>query len=152
MVWVGDRSNSESSVYLENDETGEMNVNEGRREKVLSSTGAWRPAASLPSHDFNINCDQFAKNIHDLNVLAGEGIAKIERTSDGARLKVTVFLSLHLSFFSELRLQFFNDVSQNDWMSIVSCDLLISCSDARTSAAYPLLKWHCYVQWTISTI
>lgn len=99
MVWVGDRSNSESNVYLENDETGEMNVDGGQREKLLGSAGVWKPAASLPSDDFNINYDQFAKNIHDLNVLAGEGIAKIEHTSDGARLKVTILLSLYLSFF-----------------------------------------------------
>ena len=36
----------------------------------------------------SIDYDKLLDNIKDLNVLAGEGISRIQRTTDGARLKV----------------------------------------------------------------
>ena len=41
----------------------------------------------LPKIDY----DKMMENIKDLNVLAGEGISRIQRTTDGARLKVRIF-------------------------------------------------------------
>lgn len=35
-----------------------------------------------------VDYDKMMENIKDLNVLAGEGISRIQRTTDGARLKV----------------------------------------------------------------
>jgi len=41
----------------------------------------------LPKIDY----DKMMENIKDLNVLAGDGISRIQRTTDGARLKVRTF-------------------------------------------------------------
>ena len=37
---------------------------------------------------FRVDYDLIMRNIEELNILAGEGIAQIQRTADGARLKV----------------------------------------------------------------
>ncbi len=42
-------------------------------------------------NDFSIDFDQILGNINELNILAGEGISKIQHTIDGARLKVNTF-------------------------------------------------------------
>ena len=46
-------------------------------------------ASSVPaSAQFTVDYDQVLHNIEELNALAGEGIAQIQKTTDGARLKV----------------------------------------------------------------
>ena len=38
--------------------------------------------------NFHVDYDLVIRNIEELNILAGEGVAKIQQTQDGARLKV----------------------------------------------------------------
>ena len=40
---------------------------------------------------FNVDYNRMVENIQDLNALAGEGVATIKHTKDGARLKVKTF-------------------------------------------------------------
>ena len=68
MEWLGDQTESESETYLQTEEE------------------VWRPATSL--HSFEVNFDLINKNVEDLNVLAGEGLCKIQHTVDGARLRM----------------------------------------------------------------
>ena len=42
--------------------------------------------------DFKVDYNLMLENIKDLNTLAGEGVASIKHTKDGARLKVSFFL------------------------------------------------------------
>ena len=56
--------------------------------------------ASVPGGDFHVDYNQIIKHIEELNVLAGEGVAKIQHTTDGARLKVRFNLSLISTRFS----------------------------------------------------
>lgn len=80
MVWVGEKSDPTSSVYNDED--------------VSSSSGGtedlWRPESSLAGDDEppTIDYDKLMENIKDLNVLAGDGISRIQHTTDGARLKL----------------------------------------------------------------
>ena len=41
--------------------------------------------------DFKVDYNLMLENIKDLNTLAGEGVAAIKHTKDGARLKVGFF-------------------------------------------------------------
>ncbi|XP_050391783.1 UBX domain-containing protein 11 [Patella vulgata] len=89
MVWLGDKSSEESEVYLEEEE-GEVEE-EGEEEDSSTDDGGimWRPGSSVSSvRPFQINFDQLIENIKDLNILAGEGLAKVTKTTDGARLKI----------------------------------------------------------------
>ncbi|CAG5131965.1 unnamed protein product [Candidula unifasciata] len=103
MVWVGESLNEHSDVYLEDadhiaesDEQNTFTVTSNRSESsdgsVASSNpfGVWQQDVSLPvvqsspSLDFN----QLVENVKDLNVLAGEGVAQIKKTTDGARFEI----------------------------------------------------------------
>ena len=42
---------------------------------------------SVPK-EFTVDYDVIIENVKELNILAGEGISKIQHTVDGARLKV----------------------------------------------------------------
>lgn len=44
--------------------------------------------ASVPTSELKVDYNQLIKNVQELNVLAGEGVARVQRTTDGARLKV----------------------------------------------------------------
>ncbi|XP_033741239.1 UBX domain-containing protein 11-like isoform X5 [Pecten maximus] len=77
MVWVGEKSNPNSDVY--NDEGSSSTSSEG---------DTWRPGTSVSNQpDFEIDFNVIIENIKELNVLAGEGVSKIQHTTDGARLK-----------------------------------------------------------------
>ncbi|XP_069130862.1 UBX domain-containing protein 11-like isoform X3 [Argopecten irradians] len=77
MVWVGEKSNPNSDVY--NDEGSSTTSSEG---------DSWRPGTSVSNQpDFEIDFNVIIENIKELNVLAGEGVSKIQHTTDGARLK-----------------------------------------------------------------
>ncbi|XP_021354051.1 UBX domain-containing protein 11-like isoform X3 [Mizuhopecten yessoensis] len=77
MVWVGEKSNPNSNVY--NDEDGSTTSSEGDN---------WRPGTSVSNQpEFEIDFNIIIANIKELNVLAGEGVSKIQHTTDGARLK-----------------------------------------------------------------
>ncbi|KAH9496242.1 UBX domain-containing protein 11 [Bulinus truncatus] len=100
MVWVGENGNSISNVYLPesvDDEDDENITNTSIRSyspdnSIASSNpfGIWRQDVSLPSSQapFNIDFNLLIENIKDLNVLAGEGVAQIKKTADGARFTV----------------------------------------------------------------
>lgn len=54
---------------------------------------------------FTVDYDRVIENIKDLNVLAGEGVSKIQHTTDGARLRVKfgqafIFFKNQISFIS----------------------------------------------------
>jgi len=38
--------------------------------------------------DFRVDFDKLMENLKELSILAGDGISKIQHTTDGARLKV----------------------------------------------------------------
>ncbi|CAG2231550.1 unnamed protein product [Mytilus edulis] len=81
MVWIGEKSDPHSDVY--NDEE----LSDGSSEEL------WRPESSLAGDDDpppspSIDYDKILENIKDLNVLAGDGISRIQHTTDGARLKM----------------------------------------------------------------
>ncbi|XP_062604679.1 UBX domain-containing protein 11-like [Saccostrea cucullata] len=96
MVWVWEKIDT-SSVYY-NDKSSADSESDGEEE-------LWRPESSL-SHtvpapvtttatrsdtvqsEFKVDYDKIIENIKDLNVLAGEGVSKIQHTSDGARLRL----------------------------------------------------------------
>ncbi|CAI9738350.1 domain-containing 11-like [Octopus vulgaris] len=69
----------------------------GRRKRSLrrkSSTGTydpclWSPEESIPEPSLKVDYDVIIENIKELNLLAGEGVANVESTKDGARLKYT---------------------------------------------------------------
>lgn len=80
MVWVGEKADDESEVY--NDDSEE---------------DVWRPASSVSQQpSYQINYNTMIENIKDLNALAGEGVAKITHTKDGARLKMPDAVQLTL--------------------------------------------------------
>ena len=57
-----------------------------------------------------MNYDLIIRNVKELNIIAGEGESKIEKTKDGARLKVLHFvfpLSTCLCFFGQKPISFF---------------------------------------------
>ncbi|CAC5409943.1 unnamed protein product [Mytilus coruscus] len=79
MVWVGEKSDPSSDVYNDED------LSSGSSEEL------WRPESSLAGDDDPpppIDYDKILENIKDLNVLAGDGISRIQHTTDGARLKM----------------------------------------------------------------
>ena len=51
---------------------------------------------SLPE-EFTVDYDVVIENVKELNILAGEGISKIQHTIDGARLKVRYSLNILFS-------------------------------------------------------
>lgn len=93
MVWVGDQDDPSSSKYL--DDSSDDEGNEGKKagkagRKAGTVTDEWdtpvenEKAQGMP---FKIDFDLLLANIRDLNVIAGEGVAKVQHTTDGARLK-----------------------------------------------------------------
>jgi len=59
--------------------------------RLIIFLGTWNPDASTPqpgSHS-RVNFDKLIENIRELNAIAGEGEAQIEKTKGGARFKVS---------------------------------------------------------------
>ncbi|KAJ8315413.1 hypothetical protein KUTeg_007563 [Tegillarca granosa] len=57
-------------------------------ETFLSDYGmVWVESSLSVNAEYKVDYDVMVENIQDLNVLAGEGISKIQHTTDGARLK-----------------------------------------------------------------
>ncbi|KAL3882584.1 hypothetical protein ACJMK2_028914 [Sinanodonta woodiana] len=82
MVWVGEKSKFNSSVYND-DKTSDSSEEEEEEEEV------WRPETSLSkSPSFKVDYNLLIENIQELNILAGDGVTKIHHTVDGARLKM----------------------------------------------------------------
>ncbi|XP_067863014.1 UBX domain-containing protein 11 isoform X2 [Heptranchias perlo] len=78
MVWVGAEKDESSNVYLKEEEEP--------RELPVPSGPVWFPDdAAVKS--FRMDFDLVLENIKDLNILAGEGEARIEHIAGGARLK-----------------------------------------------------------------
>lgn len=73
MIWVGSVSDPETNVYSKDED---------------DSPTVWQPAASLAQDYIVVDYDAILKNVNELNILAGEGQAKIQHTVDGARLKI----------------------------------------------------------------
>ena len=94
MVWVGEESNDNSSVYLdEDDEKQTDDQTPVPSDAMPQNPGAvWRQDTSLNRDDtttsVQIDFDLLVENIQDLNVLAGDGTKPIRKTSDGARFEV----------------------------------------------------------------
>lgn len=114
MVWVGDKDAEDSYVYLdanvdEGEDEAEYEANHendaennnftsgpskgSKTDKTLANLNplaTWRQDSSIStdSTPFHIDFDLLFENIRDLNVLAGEGVAQIKKTNDGARLQI----------------------------------------------------------------
>ncbi|XP_064617587.1 UBX domain-containing protein 11-like [Liolophura sinensis] len=81
MVWVGESADDDSDVY-------QADSDEDDTQSTKSNQGIWRPGASVPTTELKVDYNQLIKNVQELNVLAGEGVARVQRTTDGARLKI----------------------------------------------------------------
>ncbi|XP_030074217.1 UBX domain-containing protein 11 isoform X2 [Microcaecilia unicolor] len=78
MIWVGEsESLSDSELLEKSPETGP---------EIQPSQAFWKPGHSTASR-FQVDFDLILKNVKDLNILAGEGESKVERTEGGARLR-----------------------------------------------------------------
>ncbi|XP_052244196.1 UBX domain-containing protein 11-like isoform X3 [Dreissena polymorpha] len=78
MVWVG-----EDEEQAEQEESDEEEM--------------WRPGSSVSQQPtFRVDYNRLVENIKDLNALAGEGVAFITQTKDGARLKMPDSIQLTL--------------------------------------------------------
>nr|CAB3267479.1 UBX domain-containing protein 11-like [Phallusia mammillata] len=86
MIWVGDKSETSSE---DKDEEEKLPV---------APNGTWKPAMSMKASSFTFipDYDLVLRNIQDLNVIAGEGVSKVEKTKDGARLKMQETVSMTL--------------------------------------------------------
>ncbi|XP_053397446.1 UBX domain-containing protein 11-like isoform X2 [Mercenaria mercenaria] len=72
MIWVGNQSGDDSDD--DSDSGGDQ---------------LWRPASSVSQQPkFRVDYNRLFENIKDLNALAGEGVASVTHTKDGARLKM----------------------------------------------------------------
>lgn len=82
MVWIGDTEGNEDTP----------------QEPEPSSAPAakmWAPDAAIPQ-EFKVDFDAIVRNVAELNVLAGEGIAKIEAKDGARRLLMPDPVPLHL--------------------------------------------------------
>ncbi|XP_041352482.1 UBX domain-containing protein 11-like [Gigantopelta aegis] len=80
MVWVGEQAACGADVY---------NTEKLGSDPDDEDAGMWRPGSSVSrTPDFHVDFDRIIENIKDLNTLAGDGVAKIKHTTDGARLKI----------------------------------------------------------------
>ncbi|XP_077977161.1 UBX domain-containing protein 11-like [Glandiceps talaboti] len=82
MMWVGDdkKTDNESQYDILSDrEDGDDDDND--------EENVWRPATSVPPPAFQVDFNKVIENIKELNVLAGEGVHRIQRTIGGARLR-----------------------------------------------------------------
>lgn len=80
MVWVGDQDHPDANVYHQEDQRMEES-------RVRLELDDWNKAPEAThGQPFKINFNMLLANIRDLNVIAGEGEAKVIRTLDGARL------------------------------------------------------------------
>ncbi|KAK7478069.1 hypothetical protein BaRGS_00030675 [Batillaria attramentaria] len=93
MVWVGEQDDPDSNLYLpDSDATSSDTKSSEGREQVAGPSKVdlddWStPVTKGRGEPFNIDFDLLLANIRDLNVIAGEGEARVQRTVDGARLK-----------------------------------------------------------------
>merc|ERR1712226_21995 len=90
MIWVGDSNNDENQDL----ELGSENENSA----LPSENGEWSPDKSI---DFmtQMPFDQILKGVRDLNVLVGEGIARIAQTKTGATFKIPE--PVNLEFYAD---------------------------------------------------
>ena len=82
MVWVGEQDDPESDFYLDDSQS-----HLSRKQQQEAAGLALDDTSSPPDQAFNINFDLMFENIRDLNVIAGEGEARVQHTTDGARLR-----------------------------------------------------------------
>ncbi|XP_048468895.1 UBX domain-containing protein 11 [Rhincodon typus] len=78
MIWIGSEKDEASNVYLKEEEEPQKLPNP-------SELPSYRGDAAL--EPFQMDFDLVLENIKDLNVLAGEGEARVEHITGGARLK-----------------------------------------------------------------
>ena len=67
--------------------------------------GVWNQSKSItpgPGDDnpYNIDYDKLVENVKELNIIAGDGETKIEKTQSGARFKVCI--NFYFLFFMNL--------------------------------------------------
>lgn len=77
MVWVGSGGGRPSNDY-----------NVGSSHETM-----WSPSSSIATpQKFSVDFDVVIKHIKELNILAGEGSSEVTRTSNGAQLKVRMYV------------------------------------------------------------
>lgn len=82
MVWVGEQDDPESDMYVDDQQPMTL-----RKEAQVWAGLELDDAVHTRGEPFKINFDRLFENIRDLNIIAGEGEARIQHTTDGARLK-----------------------------------------------------------------
>ena len=81
MVWVGEQDDPESDIYVSDNQPLRL------RKEVQEQAGLFLgDATETRGEPFKINFDRLFENIRDLNIIAGEGEARVHYTTDGARL------------------------------------------------------------------
>eukprot|EP00794_Sanderia_malayensis_P000496 gene496-1142_t len=93
MTWVGpeEEANDNTTFKLkENSSSKEESVEDNGHLLSSSRASVWHPMTSLATSPkpFRVDFDLIAKNVEELNTLAGEGEHVISHTTRGARLKV----------------------------------------------------------------
>ncbi|XP_078423333.1 UBX domain-containing protein 11 isoform X2 [Cetorhinus maximus] len=78
MIWVGSEKDEASSVYLKEEE---------EPQELPNPSGLISYPGDAAMTSFQMDFDLVLENLTDLNILAGEGEAKIEHVMGGARLK-----------------------------------------------------------------
>ncbi|XP_038654135.1 UBX domain-containing protein 11 isoform X1 [Scyliorhinus canicula] len=87
MIWIGSEKDEASSVYLKEEE---------EPQEPPDPSGLILHPGDSAMKSFQVDFDLVLENIKDLNILAGEGEARIEHITGGARLKRPDPLSLTL--------------------------------------------------------
>ncbi|XP_070564296.1 UBX domain-containing protein 11-like isoform X2 [Ptychodera flava] len=89
MVWVGDSSKT-------NEDNNRYDVLTESSDEEHQDTDVWRPATSLAKPAFHVDFNKVIENIKELNILAGEGVQRIQKTIGGARLRAPEPITLTL--------------------------------------------------------
>jgi hypothetical protein len=106
LVWVGNSTLSES-------DSEELSTSR-------ASDAVWTQSESLPREeriDFNV----LVAKINELNIISGEGVFKIERTADGARLKVNDH-----AYFNAVIDEYTSRIAVSNFNLMLFCDVLLS--------------------------
>ncbi|XP_052831493.1 UBX domain-containing protein 11 isoform X2 [Octopus bimaculoides] len=83
LIWVGESR-------------GKRKKSTRRKSSITYDPCLWSSEESIPEKSVKVDYDVVIQNIKELNLLAGEGVANVEPTKDGARLKYTESAALTL--------------------------------------------------------
>ncbi|XP_014673301.1 PREDICTED: UBX domain-containing protein 11-like [Priapulus caudatus] len=77
MIWVGDEAHDSTDEEEEEEE-------EAKKTPVRCQGRPWNQASSAGTAAFRVDYDLILRNVDDLNVLAGDGVSKVQQTETGS--------------------------------------------------------------------